>query len=64
MVEKNVSQQNYIILFHFALAMMIVSLTVKVMATTMATATAMIYHQLFNDSNKRIVAKIYFSSFS
>jgi hypothetical protein len=63
--EKNISQQYYIFLFYFAsAAMTIVSLTAKVMATTRATATAMIYHCLFYDSNKSIVAIIYFSFFS
>jgi hypothetical protein len=62
--EKNVSQQYYIFLFHFASAMMKVSLTANVMATMMATAQAMIYHCLFYDSNKRIVVIIYFSVFS
>ncbi len=59
--EENVSQQYYIFLFHFALAMKIVSLMAKATATRMATATAMIYHCLFDDSDKMIVAIIYFS---
>jgi hypothetical protein len=58
--EKNVSQQYCIFLLHFALAMMIVSLTANVMATTMATAPEMMYHCLFYDSNKTIVAIKYF----
>ncbi len=62
--EKNVSQQYYIYLFYFALLMMIVSVMAKVMATTMVTATVMIYLCLFYDSNKTIVAIIYFSFFS
>jgi hypothetical protein len=62
--EKNVSQQCYIFLLHFASAMTIVSLTTNATATTMATAPAMIYHCLFYDSNKTIVAIIYFSFFS
>ncbi len=56
---KNVSQQYYIFLFHFASAMMIVSLTANATATTMA-----IDHCLFYDSNKTIVAIIYFPFFS
>jgi hypothetical protein len=40
--EKNVSQQYYIFLFHFALAMTIVSLTANAAAMTMATTPAMI----------------------
>jgi hypothetical protein len=62
--EKNVSQQYYIFLLHFTSTMTIVSLTVNAMATTMATALAMIYHCLFYDSDKTIVAIIYFSFFS
>jgi hypothetical protein len=61
--EKNVSQHYYIFLFHFALAMMIVSLTENARATTMAMAQAIIYHRQFYDSNKTIVAIIYFSFF-
>jgi hypothetical protein len=57
--EKNVSQQYYIFLFHFASAMTIVSLTTNAMATRMAMAPAIIYHCLFYDSNKMIVAIIY-----
>ncbi len=53
--EKNVSQQYYIFLFHFALAVTIVSLMANAMATTMATAQAIIYHCLFYDSNKTIL---------
>ncbi len=41
--------------------MMIVSLMEKATATTMVTATAMIYLCLFYDSNKMIVAIIYVS---
>jgi hypothetical protein len=62
--EKNINQQYFIFLFHFALAMMIVSLTANAMATMMATAPAMIYYCLFYDSNKTIVVIIYFSFFS
>jgi hypothetical protein len=61
---KNVCQQYYIFLFYFASVMTIVSLTAKAMATTMATATAMIYHRLFYHSNKTIVVIIHFSFFS
>ncbi len=61
--EKNVSQQYYIFLFHFAFAMTMVSLTANAMAITMAMALAMIYHHLFYDSDKTIVAIIYFSFF-
>ncbi len=53
--EKNLSQQYYTFLFHFALAMTIVSLTAKAMATTMAMLAAMIYHHLFHDSDEAIV---------
>jgi hypothetical protein len=63
-VRKNVSQQYYIYLFCFALSMMIVSLMAKTMAMTMVMATGMIYHCLFHDSHKMIVAIIYFSFFS
>jgi hypothetical protein len=45
--EINVSQQYYIYLFHFSLAMIIVSLTANAIVTMMATALAMIYHRLF-----------------
>jgi hypothetical protein len=62
--DKNVSQDYYIFLFYFALAMMIVSLMAEAMATAMATAPALIYYRLFYDSNKTIVAIIYFSFFS
>ncbi len=62
--EKNVNQQYYIFLFHFASAMMIVSMTANATATTMATAQAMIYHLLFHDSNKTKVAIVCFSIFS
>jgi hypothetical protein len=62
--EKNVSQQYYIFLFYFALAMTIVSLTAKATAMTTATATAMIYHGLFYDNDKTIVAIINFCFFS
>ncbi len=44
--------------------MTIVSLTANALATTMATAQTIIYHFLFYDSNKMIVAIIYFSFFS
>ncbi len=59
--EKNVSQQYCIYLFYFASSMMIASLMAKAKATTTVMAAAMIYHCLFYDSNKRIVAIIYFS---
>ncbi len=62
-VKKNVSQHYYIFLLHFALAMTIVSLTTNAMAMTMATAPAMIYHHLFYDSDKTIVAIFFFFSF-
>jgi hypothetical protein len=56
MVKKNVSQQYYIFLLHFVLGMTIVSLMANATATTIATVPAMIYHCLFHDSNKTIVA--------
>jgi hypothetical protein len=62
--EKNVSQHCCIYLFYFALLMMMVSLTVKATATKTVTAMAMIYHHQFYDSDKKIVAIIYFSYFS
>jgi hypothetical protein len=43
--------------------MTIVCLTAKAIITTMAMATAMIYHCLFYDSDKMIVAIKYFSFF-
>jgi hypothetical protein len=58
--EKNVSQQYYTFLFHFSLAMRIVSLTANAMATMMAMAQVMIYHPLFYDSNEMIVVIIFF----
>jgi hypothetical protein len=62
--EKNVSQQYYIFFLLFVLAMTIVSLTTNARVTMMATAQAMIYHHLFYDRDKMIVAFIYFSCFS
>ncbi len=41
--------------------MMIVSLMAKAVATTLVMATAKIYHCLFYDSYKTIVAIVYFS---
>jgi hypothetical protein len=61
--ENNVSQQYYIFLFYFALTITVVILTAKAMAMMMATATAMINHCMFYDSDKTIVAIIYFSFF-
>jgi hypothetical protein len=54
--EKKVSQQHYIFLRHFALAMTIVILVANVIAAMMAMAPAMICHCLFYDSYKTIVA--------
>jgi hypothetical protein len=48
-------------LFYFALAMTMVRVTEKAMATTTAMGTGMIYHHLFHGSNEVIVAIIYFS---
>jgi hypothetical protein len=62
--EKKLKSTVLHILFHFALAMTIVSLMAKATATTMATATERIHHCLIYDSNKMIVVIIYFSFFS
>jgi hypothetical protein len=58
---KKLSQQYYIFLLHFASVMTIVSLTANAIATMMAMAPVMIYHCLFYDRFKMIVAIIYFS---
>ncbi len=57
--EKKLSHQYCIYLFYLALSVMIVSLTAKATSTTMVMASVMIYHHLFYDSNKMIVAIIY-----
>ncbi len=58
---KNGSQQYCIFFLLFVLGMTIVSLTTNVRLTMMASAPAMIYHCLFYDRDKTIVAIKYFS---
>jgi hypothetical protein len=62
-VKIDLSQQCYIFLFHYTLAMVMVRATVKAMTTMMEMAKAMIYHHFFHDSNETIVANIYFFLF-